>query len=104
MNTNGACKWQAEILHKYNSYEIKDQSIPGHETPGSLGYFVPEEYGAPVLTFECPEKSDELSIEDIWKENKEGLVKLFEEFHRQTEYFATGGSHEPLSMISQSVY
>jgi hypothetical protein len=38
-----------------------------------------EKYKTPVLTFECPElKTHKESLKDIWKENEEGLKRLFQ--------------------------
>ena len=50
----------------------------GYPTPGSLGTYAVEKYGAPVLTFECPElKNHKGNLKDIWMENEEGLKKFF---------------------------
>ena len=76
INYNGKCKEIAEFLATFNKYPIEADFL-SHPTPGSLGEFAPQTYGAPVLTFECPVISESLTLEDIWKENEEGFKKLF---------------------------
>ena len=66
----------AKFLGAYNNYKVQDYI--GYPTPGSLGTFVKENYQGSVLTFECPEIDESKSLNDIWKENEEGLKKLFE--------------------------
>lgn len=76
LNFNGDCQDIAEYLHTFNKYEMAGDI--GYPTPGSLGTFGVEEYSSPVLTFECPElKTHRESLKDIWKENEEGLKKIF---------------------------
>lgn len=75
INYNGDCREIAELLERYNGYEVCDE-IQGHPTPGSLGSLVPEKYKSPVLTFECPVLSDEMSLNKIWEENRIGLETL----------------------------
>lgn len=75
INYNGDAKEIAYFLNSYNDYEVSEDI--GYSTPGSLGTFLPEKYNCPVITFECPEISDELSLNDIWKKNEEGLKNLF---------------------------
>jgi protein MpaA len=57
-----------KYLAKYNGYPL-DGDI-GYPTPGSLGTYVPEKYGAGVLTFECPVLDGEISLQKIWEENE----------------------------------
>jgi protein MpaA len=77
LNFNGECQDIAEYLHSFNKYEMAGDI--GYPTPGSLGTFGVEKYDTPVLTFECPElKTHKESLKDIWKENEEGLKKLFQ--------------------------
>ena len=77
LNFNGDCKDIAEYLNTFNHYEMAGDI--GYPTPGSLGTFGVEKYNAPVLTFECPElKTHKESLKDIWKENEEGLKKVFQ--------------------------
>ncbi len=71
LNFNGDCQDVAEFLSAYNKYPIAGDI--GYPTPGSFGSFVPEKYGAGVLTFECPPLSDELSLKEIWQENEQSL-------------------------------
>lgn len=76
LNYNGECKDVADYLAGFNNYETA--SDIGYPTPGSLGTFAVEKYHSPVLTFECPElKKHRDSLKDIWKENEDGLKKLF---------------------------
>lgn len=76
LNYNGDCKDIAEYLSGFNQYETA--SDIGYPTPGSLGTYAVEKYHSPVLTFECPElKKHRESLKDIWKENEEGLKKIF---------------------------
>lgn len=76
LNYNGDCQDIAEYLSLFNKYEIADDI--GYPTPGSLGTFAVEKYQAPVLTFECPLlKTHRETLKDIWRENEEGLKKIF---------------------------
>lgn len=74
LNYNGDCADIAKFLSSYNEYE----PVPdiGYPTPGSLGSFVPEKYQGSVLTFECPVLNDDLSLKDIWEQNKDALQNL----------------------------
>ena len=74
INYNGNCKAHAELLARHNSYEITTDV--GYQTPGSLGDFAPEIYGAPVITFECPLLADGKTLKEIWEENRAGLENL----------------------------
>lgn len=76
INYNGACKEVAEFLASFNKYPIEADFL-SHPTPGSLGEFATQIYNAPVLTFECPLLSDEVTLQKIWNENEEGFKKLF---------------------------
>ncbi len=77
LNFNGDCKEIATFLNGFNQYEMSGDI--GYPTPGSLGTFGVEKYNCPVLTFECPElKTHKESLKDIWKENEEGLKKVFQ--------------------------
>ncbi len=75
INYNGDCKDIAELLERYNSYPVCDE-IKGHPTPGSLGSYAPKKFDCPVLTFECPVISEELTLKNIWEENQIGLKTL----------------------------
>jgi protein MpaA len=75
INYNGDCKKVAEYLNKFNSYTICDD-IEGHPTPGSLGDYAPETFQSPVITYELPVITDGPSLEEVWNENKEGLINL----------------------------
>lgn len=76
LNYNGECRDVAEYLAQFNKYETA--SDIGYPTPGSLGTYAVEKYHSSVLTFECPElKKHRESLKDIWKENEEGLKRLF---------------------------
>lgn len=76
INYNGACKEVAEFLASYNKYPIEADFLT-HPTPGSLGEFGPQEFKAPVLTFECPVLSETVTLDSVWKENEEAFKKLF---------------------------
>ncbi len=76
INTNGNCLEIAQFLERYNNYPIVQDDIVGHPTPGSLGEYGPQEYSAPVLTFECPVLSSDKTLKDIWDENAVGLQGL----------------------------
>lgn len=76
LNWNADAKDIAEYIASYNEYEIAEDV--GYPTPGSLGNYGPEKYNAPVLTFECPVLSDEISLQKIWEENEEGLKSLIQ--------------------------
>ncbi len=77
INYDGQIKDIAEFLSKRNGYKVFDH-LEDHPTPGSLGSYATEKYKCPVLTFECPELSDDLTLEDIWNHNKLALTELFE--------------------------
>lgn len=76
INTNGDCLEIAQFLERYNNYQIVQDDIQGHPTPGSLGEYGPQEYQAPVITFECPLLSSGKSLKEIWDENAIGLQSL----------------------------
>lgn len=76
INYNGNCKEVADFLASYNKYPIEADFLT-HPTPGSLGEFGPQEFKAPVLTFECPVLSEGVTLESIWKDNEEAFKKLF---------------------------
>ena len=64
----------ASFLSSHNSYPC-DKSI-GYPTPGSMGNYAPERYGATIITFECT-PIDELPLEKIWQENETAFKELF---------------------------
>lgn len=74
LNYNGDCRDIAQYLANFNQYPI-DDSI-GYPTPGSLGTYGPEKLNCPVLTFECPLLETGITLDQIWNENKEGLINL----------------------------
>jgi murein peptide amidase A len=74
LNYNGDCLDVATFLEQFNHYPVEGDI--GYPTPGSLGQYAPEEYECPVLTFECPRLSDNISLKDIWQENRDGLLQL----------------------------
>lgn len=76
LNYNGDCKHIAEFLERYNQYPLADDV--GYGTPGSLGTYLPELYNAPVLTFEAPRLHQGPTLEQIWEENREGLINLLQ--------------------------
>ena len=76
LNFNDDAEDVANYLSSYNSYPVTGDI--GYPTPGSLGNYAPEEYKAPVLTFECPVLEDDLSLKDIWLENEEGLKNFIQ--------------------------
>lgn len=76
INYNGPCKEVAEFLASYNKYPI-EADFASHPTPGSLGEFGPQQLNCPVLTFECPLLSENITLENIWDENKIAFQKLF---------------------------
>ena len=78
INYNGDCQKVAEFLNLHNGYEMVGEIIDGHPTPGSLGEYAPQQYQSPVLTFECPVQSDQLSFDDIWQENRKAFTLLLE--------------------------
>ncbi len=76
LNFNGDAEDIATYLASYNEYPIAADI--GYPTPGSLGTYGPESFDSPVLTFECPVLHDELSLNDIWEKNEEGLKSLLQ--------------------------
>ncbi len=75
INYNGDSEDIAKAIGNLNGYPIADDI--GYETPGSLGSFVPTEYNAGVITFECPPFSEEKPLQAIWEENEDALKNLF---------------------------
>lgn len=75
LNFNGDCQDIADFLAKHNNYPVQPEI--GYPTPGSLGTYGPEKYGAGVLTFECPVLDTDLSLQQIWEQNRIGLQELF---------------------------
>lgn len=75
VNFNGKCEEIANFIAKYNSYDVMGE-IAGHPTPGSLGDYGPQKYNSPVLTFECPLLSEEVTLKDIWQENETAFKEL----------------------------
>lgn len=80
INYNGDCEDIARFLSQYNKYEIMGD-IEGHPTPGSLGEYGPGKYNSPVLTFECPLLSDDITLNNIWEENEEAFKELLKSQH-----------------------
>jgi protein MpaA len=74
INFNGDCEHLAQIISSENNYQVVGNI--GYPPPGSLGDYAPAKYDCPVITFECPKIDDNLSLQDIWDENKEGFIKL----------------------------
>lgn len=74
LNYNGDSKDVAEFLASFNNYPL-DGDI-GYPTPGSFGSFVPEQYQAGVLTFECPPIEGSVGLKEIWAENEKGLKEF----------------------------
>lgn len=76
LNYNGDIEDVAHFISSYNSYK----PVPdiGYPTPGSLGTFGPERYGAGVLTYECPLLADGHSLKGIWEENEKGLKSFIQ--------------------------
>jgi protein MpaA len=76
INFNGDSEDLAKVIAEECDYPISDYI--GYGTPGSLGTFVPEKYdNCGVITYECPNFNDHLTLQDIWEENEAGLKKLF---------------------------
>lgn len=76
LNFNGDCEKLAQFISQYNQYPVVGE-IEDYPTPGSLGEYGPEYFKSPVLTFECPLLNENLNLESIWLENKEGLMSIF---------------------------
>jgi len=72
VNYNGDCLEDAKLVGLLNHYPIAGDI--GYPTPGSLGTFAPEKYSCPVITFECPKLSKDLTLEDIWNDNRVALM------------------------------
>ncbi len=75
INYNGSCKNIAEFLSSYNKYPIEADFV-SHPTPGSLGEYGPQILNCPVLTFECPLLSKEITLDSIWRENEMAFKEL----------------------------
>ena len=77
INYNGDSQDIAMFISGFNEYPVAGDI--GYLTPGSLGTYVPEKYKAGVITFECPTLEEKPSLKEIWKDNEEGLKRLFTE-------------------------
>lgn len=77
VNFNGDCLDVANFLSSKNNYEVVADI--GYPTPGSLGTYGPAKLNCPVLTFECPTFTDDLSIKSIWEENEVAFKSFFTE-------------------------
>lgn len=75
LNINSQAVTLASQIARFNNYPIT-QDI-GYPTPGSLDSYATDKYGCAVLTYECPELSSGLSLEEIWLENEHGLKDIF---------------------------
>ena len=76
LNSNGDCEEVLQHLHRHNGYPIVRETIEDHPTPGSLGSYVSEKLGIPILTFECPALDQRSDMDSIWRENSAGLTSL----------------------------
>lgn len=76
LNYNDDAQDVADYIASFNGYPIADDI--GYPTPGSLGTYGPEKFGAPVLTFECPVLGEEKTLKSIWDENEEGLKSFIQ--------------------------
>ena len=89
VNYNGDCLADAELVGLLNHYPVAGDI--GYPTPGSLGTFAPEKYQCPVITFECPKLSKQLSLEKIWQDNRISLMT-----HLQSELLKNKFSSEAI--------
>lgn len=76
LNFNGDCQDIAHFLSQFNGYPVVGE-IEDYPTPGSLGEYGPQELNSPVLTWEMPLISNELTLDLIWSQNRLSLEKLF---------------------------
>ena len=74
LNFNGDCKWAADYIAQFTGYDVVGEFE--YPTPGSFGEWVPETFNAGVLTYECPMLSLRESMDQIWEENREGLISF----------------------------
>lgn len=77
LNYNGNCREVALFLQKYTDYTVC-ADIEDYPTPGSLGEYAPEGYGAGVLTYECLRFDDGATPEGIWEGDGPGLCALLD--------------------------
>lgn len=70
-NYDGPGKALAQSLSRFNKYVVSD-SI-GYPTPGSLGSWVGNDLGTPIITLELPRK---ISAENAWAANKLALIEM----------------------------
>jgi len=75
LNINAKAEILAGHIARFNNYHTT-QDI-GYPTPGSLDSYATEKYNCAILTYECPELSSGLSLEEIWAENEHGLKDVF---------------------------
>lgn len=65
----------AENLNLHNSYPINEQLVDD-VAPGSLSDYALERYKCPTICYECPRLSDDVSLKNIWEENKDALERI----------------------------
>lgn len=75
VNYNGDCEDLAKFMAERNGYEIADDI--GYPTPGSLGTYGSVNLKCPVMTFECPTLSDEITLKQVWQENESAFKDIF---------------------------
>ena len=78
VNGRGNCDDILDYIHLVNSYAIVKDEIDNHPTPGSLGSYVDEKLGIPIITFECPTLEQRADMQSIWHENKIALTGLMQ--------------------------
>ncbi|MCL6271796.1 DUF2817 domain-containing protein [Sansalvadorimonas sp. 2012CJ34-2] len=78
VNGRGDCDDILEYIHLVNGYAIVKDDIDNHPTPGSLGSYVYEKMGIPIITFECPTLEQREDLQSIWHENKIALTGLMQ--------------------------
>jgi protein MpaA len=76
VNYNGDCEDIAKFMAEENGYEIADDI--GYPTPGSLGTYGSVNLNCPVLTFECPTLSDDVTLKSVWEENEVAFKNIFD--------------------------
>lgn len=83
VNYNGDCEDIAKYMNSHNGYEIADDI--GYPTPGSLGTYGSVNLNSPVVTFECPTLSDDVTLKSVWDENEAAFKGIFSD--KQYERF-----------------
>ncbi len=78
LNFNPLGEDDAHFIAQYNNYACKMDV--GYPTPGSLGTYATEVLQCGIITYECPLVNANLTLDEIWLQNEQALIKYFTKF------------------------